>query len=729
MSANTGKPGSGGGKRKADLASGYQPPKILSPNREGIPEELRSVPQWVCWRFWKRDKKWTKIPIDPSSGDWASSTEASTWGTFEQAWKFFQADLVKNKDICGLGFVFAATDPYCGVDLDDAIDIDADPPQMRSWAAELLNGLSSYAEVSPSKTGVKAFVRGHHPGTRNKTPYGDGEVEVYDRARFFAVTGRSDHAPPLGIADAQPWLDALYAKAFGPDDEAKQARKNGRASRGSGAAGGAPSGHSCLSDDEVIAKASKAKNGDAFDRLWRGDLGDHGGDQSSADLALSNRLRFWCGADRNQMDRLFRQSGLMRDKWDSRRGENTYGGITLDLAMDGETYTPGGKGARAHASGNGKAPDKEATAEAEAPEYSLGKLIVRPGRARQTNCKTIVAVEGFEGPKRVYIGQITSTDSSRRGPAKTLAKIAGVEPDEAEALLVQLAADAQTRLEQTPEKSGPTIHDVLVERVPVDLHLTHRTCRGLWSEAQPGEVTRGDFLAQLPTPLIDACAEAADAPDERRDLLRAVREELAVVWADLMQQLPAEENVDLGEATAAGRRFRTSLIAVWTRPRLLERERTGEGTEVGMSASLVSRIRRSVRDYQTGNLVVEERERWREIHPAYRAWWRPYADAENGQVRIALAMRHELAGAIGVELPECHDQATMRRIGERYGCFAEQIATTEGPLPSALSGHSPTGPERLAVLSPGLVEELLSTPRDEEGEGVDHEKKKNTGMV
>ena len=57
--------------------------------------------------------------------------------------------------------------------------------------------------------------------------------------------------------------------------------------------------------------------------------------QSEADLALCNLLAYWTGSDRERVDRLFRQSGLWRPKWDERRGEQTYGEQTIATAIAG----------------------------------------------------------------------------------------------------------------------------------------------------------------------------------------------------------------------------------------------------------------------------------------------------------------------------------------------------------------------------------------------------------
>ncbi len=106
-----------------------------------------------------------------------------------------------------------------------------------------------------------------------------------------------------------------------------------------------------------------AKNGAKFARLWMGDTGDYDGDDSRADLALCGMLAFYCGADAERIDRLFRQSRLMREKWDDKRKQSTYGRDTIATALEGksEFYSPGQakKGFRANgtsAKGNGNGP-------------------------------------------------------------------------------------------------------------------------------------------------------------------------------------------------------------------------------------------------------------------------------------------------------------------------------------------------------------------------------------
>ena len=102
-----------------------------------------------------------------------------------------------------------------------------------------------------------------------------------------------------------------------------------------------------LSDYELTDKAAGAANGDLFRRLWSGDLTGYAS-HSEADQALCNILAFWTGRDAGRMDRLYRQSGLMREKWDRKQSGTTYGAITIEKAVrDCKTvYDPRGDPAR-----------------------------------------------------------------------------------------------------------------------------------------------------------------------------------------------------------------------------------------------------------------------------------------------------------------------------------------------------------------------------------------------
>jgi hypothetical protein len=281
-----------------------------------IPEELRALPQWVCWGIEVRDGKQTKVPLRPDGGGRASVDQLTSWGSFRDALRAFSA-----LGAMGIGFVFTSEDEFCGVDLDHCTK----GAGLTAEATSILQGLDSYSELSPSETGVHVLLRGRLPGSRHRTsgPNGVGQIEMYDSGRFFTMTGLHLVGTPPSTQPRQAQLEALYAATF-PEPEP--------------APGPEVAGELGLSveDDDLIDRASSAANGSDFDRLWRGDTSGHES-HSEADLALCGSLAFWAGPDPSRIDRLFRRSGLMREKWDSLRGNTTYGAVTIAKALDGRS--------------------------------------------------------------------------------------------------------------------------------------------------------------------------------------------------------------------------------------------------------------------------------------------------------------------------------------------------------------------------------------------------------
>jgi putative DNA primase/helicase len=273
-----------------------------------IPAELRALAQWVVWRYEHRDAKPTKVPCCPAMGARASSTDPTTWTTFEEA-----VEAWRQGGYVGVGFVFGKTNPYCGIDLDDCVD---GAGEVSADAAQIVHRLNTYTEISPSGRGVKLFLRGKLPARGRRK----GKVEMYDCGRFFTVTGRHLAGTPTTVEERQAELDALHAEMFGTPPPTSPLST--------------PEVSVGLDDDQLLEKARQAKNGAKFVALYdRGDIGAYGNDDSVADLALCGMLAFWSGSDPVRMDGLFRRSALMRPKWDEKRGDSTYGGITLAKAL------------------------------------------------------------------------------------------------------------------------------------------------------------------------------------------------------------------------------------------------------------------------------------------------------------------------------------------------------------------------------------------------------------
>ena len=298
------------------------------PSADALPAALVDRDQWVCWRTQERDGKQTKVPIIPGSTQFASTTSPETWTTFSMA-----RQAVTNTPVDGLGFVFTAGDPLVGIDLDDCRDPAAETPT--AWAAEVLDTLDSYSEVSPSGTGYHVIVRGERPEGRNRA----GDLEVYDRSRFFTVTG--DHVPatPESVASREAALTTLVEEELQPGDEPTASAVDSSPAPESDSSNAAVP----VPDDELLERAQNAANGDKFSRLWSGSTSGYES-HSEADLALSRLLAFWTGGDPARVDRLFRRSGLYRDKWDAVHyaDGSTYGEKTVERAVRAtdDVYTP-----------------------------------------------------------------------------------------------------------------------------------------------------------------------------------------------------------------------------------------------------------------------------------------------------------------------------------------------------------------------------------------------------
>jgi len=287
-----------------------------------VPEELKKLKQWVCWKIQVDEKgEQRKRPFSPELGAWCSTVDPPHWTTFRHA-----VEGARKFNCLGIGFVFTREDPYVGIDLDACRD--KNTGEFDSWAAELTASFNTYSEISPSGTGVKMICRGKLPGKGNRR----GAVEMYEYARYFTITGRIVGNSKT-IGECQRQIDDLYQKyiAIAPEENYQQPQSEA-----------VPEAIRAIPDDRLLAIAKNAANGKKFSDLWNGSTAAHGEDDSAADLALCSLLAFYTGRDAARIDRLFRQSGLIRKKWDERHGAQTYGQKTIAKAIQSTnaTYNP-----------------------------------------------------------------------------------------------------------------------------------------------------------------------------------------------------------------------------------------------------------------------------------------------------------------------------------------------------------------------------------------------------
>jgi putative DNA primase/helicase len=361
--------------------------------KDGIPDEIRTIRNWICWREGMRDGKPTKIPTKPyrTNGDInADVTNPEHRRDFDTAWESFNDHRV---DADGVGFVFSDDVTIVGIDLDNCRD--PDTGEIEEWAETIIDRISSYTEASPSGTGVHILVGGELPPGGNRK----GRVEMYDSDRYFTMTGAHVEGTPTEIRKCQDKLEAVHLEfiqnGVSPDGQTTLNRgtkvngsENGDDAGGSRdtEAAGKQSANSLierygdafrnirdpaikealqrvktkylptecpstfddlagpgvdLSDQEILKRMFESHGGDRKQRLYEGDAsmwGSHDADypsQSEADMALAHNLAFWTGKDPERMNGLFEESGLHREKWERRHYASgaTYGDVTLARAL------------------------------------------------------------------------------------------------------------------------------------------------------------------------------------------------------------------------------------------------------------------------------------------------------------------------------------------------------------------------------------------------------------
>ncbi|MFR4580269.1 MAG: hypothetical protein ACLT76_12165 [Clostridium fessum] len=288
-------------------------------NPENIPAYLKKYRGWCGWKYEERKHRLTKVPYNPLTGTHASVNQPDTFTDFNSAMK-----VADSYD--GIGIRVGAE--IIAIDLDHCKDGDTLQPR----AAEIVSHFQdTYIEVSPSGTGLRIilFVAKGYIYDKDTYYIKKGNVEVYVAGatnRFVTITGnvflKNDIAENMS---GLQWLLETHMKRKVPKTQKAQQEVH----------------KSYLSDEGVLAKTMASKQGEKFRKLWNGDISDYPSN-SEADLGFISILAFYCSGDREQVDRLYRQSALARSKWDEVHGNKTYGEMTIDAALAGMTkfYTP-----------------------------------------------------------------------------------------------------------------------------------------------------------------------------------------------------------------------------------------------------------------------------------------------------------------------------------------------------------------------------------------------------
>lgn len=291
---------------------------------ENLPAELRETGLFCCWRYETRQgtDKPTKVPYNPRTGGGAQSTNPATFAPLSVA-----LDTMERGGYDGLGV--GVFNGLGAIDIDHCVDENG---ALSDMAFDVLNMVQGYTEFSPSGRGLRILFKATGFEYDKARYYINSQklgLEVYIAGatqKYVTVTGNAMN-PSYPLEERGDKLAAVLEKYMVRPRRAAPAP--------------APAGAVDLDDAELIARAKRSKNGAAFAALWSGDTAGYQS-RSEADIALCNMLAFWTNKDAARMDRLFRASGLMRDKWTRRQSGSTYGALTIQnaIATAGAGYDP-----------------------------------------------------------------------------------------------------------------------------------------------------------------------------------------------------------------------------------------------------------------------------------------------------------------------------------------------------------------------------------------------------
>jgi hypothetical protein len=660
----------GSAPTKADILSAASKPQTLPVNPEHIPGSIKALRRWVVWKWTRRKDKqgrgrWTKPPVSCKTGRPVDVTDPANWATFAEAVAYLEAHPDRAD---GIGFVLG--DGYAGCDLDDCRN--PVTGEIAGWAADIIRELDSFADVSPTGTGVKVLFLGRVPPGRNRT----GHVELYSEGRYFTLCGCPVPDCRATVEDRQVQLEALCRRLFGQERGGKSA-----------AGGAVPA-----DDYELLERARAAGNGQKFTALFdRGDVGAYDS-ASEADLALCCLLAFWVGNDPARIDRLFRSSALCRDKWTERED---YRALTIKRALEKQTvFYDWSRPARSASGG-------EAAREQAQDGIRLGPLRLVLDRVRQApSGRVSVTFRVVKAGAPADVLTVSATRTGRRDAARQLQALApDLAADAVAAALASAFAAAARRLDEAPAPGAePALRGAVRDYIRTNYRPTCRVGRRVFLAGLGQDYDRPAFLQLLSADMLNACRQAARIPASEDDytLMARIDSEMRLVFGDLVGSLPHERK------SLAG-----AVVAMWSVPRSLTKVRVGNEEKthntslIGLTLELLGRRK-----------VPEDR--WLRIHPAHPAFVRksPVVDA-GGEVHgheTLLAMNAELSTSTGVKLPDGINAFNMKKLGRKDGIFRD--------VPG-VCGHAERKQTRVIVLSAKMTRFLLEdVSRDGTGAGA-----------
>ena len=290
---------------------------MIERNYDNIPKELKGLKQWVCWKAEKVTKpdgteKYEKRLVNPYNGKWARVNEPRDWAFFSIAKKTMEKYNYDGLSICltNIKGEHIRNDIFC-IDLDKVL-FEQQTTDFNHFESskiyEMFKG-KTYIEYSMSGKGLHILGYGNfvEPYKKRKDV-----IEMYDKARFMSLTGVKTPDSTDSLENLEEDVRKANKLYIGDVEPVKEKVIRGDLFE---------------TDAELIEKIRKSKHGKKFSELF--DYGGVSGDDSVDDFNLCLNLAFWTRCNESAMDRIFRQSALMRRKWDRPQTGGTYGSVTI----------------------------------------------------------------------------------------------------------------------------------------------------------------------------------------------------------------------------------------------------------------------------------------------------------------------------------------------------------------------------------------------------------------
>lgn len=282
---------------------------------EKIPQEMKSMRNWVCFRSVTRNNKKIKLPISPNSEkgtlSGASSNDKTTWADFQDALRFCYEN-----SLDGLGFELGESGMF-GVDISRTRADGTTVPEadFQDMSNDFVKSLNSYTEWSVSKNGIHIICYGKVPEGIKSVD----NIEIYDSQRYFAMTGNAiGSRTPKNRSEE---LRVLWAKYSSRGNRKTAQNGNGEVDLGSS------------TDEQVLSAALSSKNGPKIRKLMDG-LTDDYESKEKAIIGLCSFIAYFSKGDEEQVDRIFRKSALYGPEWDEPESNRTHGYFVVQNAVE-----------------------------------------------------------------------------------------------------------------------------------------------------------------------------------------------------------------------------------------------------------------------------------------------------------------------------------------------------------------------------------------------------------